>query len=65
MVGLSPHPPFWIALGQIIIIDILGGDNAVVIALAYCRKLPTVQRTRIICGTAGAIILRVISSSSR
>ena len=55
------HTPFWIALGQIIIIDILlGGDNAVVIALA-CRKLPTVQRTKgIIYGTAGAIILRVI-----
>lgn len=33
-------PAFWVALGQIIIIDILlGGDNAVVIALA-CRRLP-------------------------
>ena len=33
-------PEFWIAVGQIIMIDILlGGDNAVVIALA-CRKLP-------------------------
>lgn len=55
------HGPFWIALGQIIIIDILlGGDNAVVIALA-CRKLPPAQRTKgIIYGTAGAIILRVI-----
>lgn len=55
------HTPFWIALGQIIIIDILlGGDNAVVIALA-CRKLPAAQRTKgIIYGTAGAIILRVI-----
>ena len=55
------HAPFWIALGQIIIIDILlGGDNAVVIALA-CRKLPPAQRTKgIIWGTAGAIILRVI-----
>jgi YjbE family integral membrane protein len=53
--------PFWIALGQIIIIDILlGGDNAVVIALA-CRKLPPAQRTKgIIWGTAGAIILRVV-----
>jgi hypothetical protein len=31
---------FWIAVAQIILIDILlGGDNAVVIALA-CRKLP-------------------------
>ncbi|GLS16696.1 TerC family protein [Hydrogenophaga electricum] len=55
------HAPFWIALGQIIIIDILlGGDNAVVIALA-CRKLPPAQRTKgIIWGTAGAIVLRVI-----
>jgi YjbE family integral membrane protein len=55
------HAPFWIALGQIIIIDILlGGDNAVVIALA-CRKLPAAQRTKgIIWGTAGAIILRVV-----
>ena len=55
------HAPFWIALGQIIVIDILlGGDNAVVIALA-CRRLPPAQRTKgIIWGTAGAIILRVI-----
>ena len=54
-------PEFWLALGQIIIIDILlGGDNAVVIALA-CRKLPPAQRTKgIIWGTAGAIVLRVI-----
>ncbi len=55
------HTPFWIALGQIIIIDILlGGDNAVVIALA-CRKLPAAQRSKgIIWGTAGAIVLRVV-----
>lgn len=52
---------FWIAVGQIIMIDILlGGDNAVVIALA-CRNLPSNLRTKgIIYGTAGAIILRVI-----
>lgn len=54
-------PEFWIAVGQIIMIDILlGGDNAVVIALA-CRKLPPPQRAKgIIWGTAGAIVLRVI-----
>jgi YjbE family integral membrane protein len=54
-------PEFWVALGQIIIIDILlGGDNAVVIALA-CRKLPPAQRTKgIIWGTIGAIVLRVV-----
>jgi YjbE family integral membrane protein len=52
---------FWVAVGQIIMIDILlGGDNAVVIALA-CRKLPAKQRTAgILWGTAGAIVLRVV-----
>ena len=54
-------PAFWVALGQIILIDILlGGDNAVVIALA-CRNLPAHQRMKgIVWGTAGAIVLRVI-----
>lgn len=54
-------PEFWVALGQIILIDILlGGDNAVVIALA-CRKLPPHQRTQgILWGTVGAIVLRVV-----
>lgn len=52
---------FWVAVGQIIMIDILlGGDNAVVIALA-CRQLPPHLRTKgILWGTAGAIVLRVI-----
>ena len=51
---------FWVAVGQIILIDILlGGDNAVVIALA-CRGLPPAQRTKgIMWGTVGAIVLRV------
>src|SRR5512139_2241579 len=51
----------WNAILQIIIIDILlGGDNAVVIALA-CRNLPArSRRLGIIWGAAGAIILRVI-----
>ncbi len=51
----------WGAVGQIIMIDILlGGDNAVVIALA-CRNLPHEQRNKgVFWGTAGAILLRVI-----
>lgn len=51
----------WGALFQIVLIDILlGGDNAVVIALA-CRNLPQQQRMRgIVWGTAGAIVLRVL-----
>ncbi|MDH4556168.1 TerC family protein [Pseudomonas sp. BN417] len=53
-------PVFWMALMQIIAIDILlGGDNAVVIALA-CRHLPEEQRRRaIVGGVAGAILLRI------
>jgi len=56
---LTAH--FWLAVCQIIMIDILlGGDNAVVIALA-CRQLPEKQRFKgILWGTAGAIVLRVI-----
>lgn len=52
---------FWIALGKIILANlILSGDNAVVIAMA-CRNLPEkYKRPAIIGGSAGAIILRVI-----
>ena len=55
------HTGFWLAVGQIIMIDILlGGDNAVIIALA-CRRLPPAQRIKgILWGTAGAILLRVV-----
>ncbi len=51
----------WGAVGQIIMIDVLlGGDNAVVIAMA-CRNLPHEQRNKgIFWGTAGAIALRVV-----
>jgi YjbE family integral membrane protein len=54
-------PDFWVALGQIIMIDILlGGDNAVVIALAS-RRLPEAQRKKaIFWGMFGAVALRVI-----
>lgn len=54
-------PEFWIAVGQIIAIDILlGGDNAVVIALAS-RRLPAQQRKQaIFWGMFGAVALRVV-----
>ena len=54
-------PQFWLAVLQIIAIDIvLGGDNAVVIALA-CRRLPEQQRKLgIFWGVFGAILLRVV-----
>ena len=54
-------PAFWVALMQIIVINImLSGDNAVVIALAS-RSLPAQhQKQAIIFGSVGAIVLRVI-----
>jgi YjbE family integral membrane protein len=54
-------PAFWLSVGQIILIDILlGGDNAVVIALA-CRRLPPALRNRgIIWGVVGAVLARIV-----
>ena len=53
-------PQFWVAVLQIILINILlSGDNAVVIALA-CRNLSRPQRRRgIFWGVLGAIVLRI------
>jgi YjbE family integral membrane protein len=55
------EPGFWLAVLQIIWIDLLlSGDNAVVIALA-CRKLPARQRMwGVVLGTMVAITLRVL-----
>ncbi|WP_374189816.1 TerC family protein [Erwinia sorbitola] len=55
------HLDFAVILLQIVLIDLLlGGDNAVVIALA-CRKLPPqMQKKAIILGTFGAIVARVV-----
>jgi YjbE family integral membrane protein len=55
------HSSFWLSVLQIIAIDILlGGDNAVVIALA-CHRLPQAQRMKgIVWGVAGAIVLRIV-----
>ena len=52
---------FWVAVGQIIWINILlSGDNAVVIALA-CRSLPPKQRFwGILLGAGAAVVLRII-----
>lgn len=52
---------FTVILLQIVLIDLLlGGDNAVVIAMA-CRKLPPDrQKKAIVLGTAGAVAARII-----
>jgi YjbE family integral membrane protein len=54
-------PEFWLALLQIILINIvLSGDNAVVIALASRSLPPHQQKKAIIFGSIGAIVLRLI-----
>ncbi|MEJ2374616.1 MAG: YjbE family putative metal transport protein [Pseudolabrys sp.] len=55
------HAPFWIAVLQIIGINVvLSGDNAVVIALA-CMTLPPRQRLwGMILGAAVAVLMRVV-----
>ena len=54
---------FLTALGTIVLMDILlGGDNAVVIAMA-ANKLPhELRKKAIFIGTAGAVIIRLIMS---
>lgn len=51
----------WVSVGQIVLIDLLlGGDNAILIAMA-CRNLsPELRLKGILWGTAGAIIIRII-----
>ena len=55
------QPQFWVAVFQIIVVNILlSGDNAVVIALA-CRNLSKRQRRQgIFWGVLGAIGLRIV-----
>jgi YjbE family integral membrane protein len=55
------QPSFWVAVGQIIWINVLlSGDNAVVIALA-CLTLPPRQRVwGMILGAGVAVLLRII-----
>ncbi|MGI4849677.1 MAG: TerC family protein [Janthinobacterium lividum] len=52
---------FWIALGNIILVNIvLSGDNAVVIAMAARSLPPAQQKKAIFYGSAAAIVMRVI-----
>lgn len=54
-------PEFWLALSQIILINIvLSGDNAVVIALASRSLPPSQQKKAILFGSIGAIALRIV-----
>jgi len=60
-VSFLTSPDFWIALSQIILINIvLSGDNAVVIAMASRSLPPAQQKKAILFGSVGAIVLRVV-----
>ena len=56
-------PAFWLALGEIVWINLLlSGDNALVIAMA-CRSLPPrMQKWGIVLGTVPAVVLRIVFS---
>ena len=56
---------FWLALGKIILLNIvLSGDNAIVIAMA-ARSLPADrQRQAIVYGSAGAVFFRIVLTVS-
>ena len=59
--SFSASPEFWIALSQIILINIvLSGDNAVVIAMASRSLPPSQQKKAILFGSMGAIVLRIV-----
>ncbi|CAN7154622.1 TerC family protein [Variovorax sp. LjRoot84] len=59
--SLLSSAEFWIALSQIILINIvLSGDNAVVIAMASRSLPPAQQKKAILFGSVGAIVLRVV-----
>ncbi len=60
-IDINTQPQFWIAVLQIIWINVLlSGDNAIVIALA-CRNLPQKQRfTGMVLGTGVALLLRLV-----
>lgn len=51
---------FLAALGSLILLDLLlGGDNAVVIAMAANKLSPELRRKAVFIGTAGAVIIRL------
>ncbi|NCW17810.1 MAG: TerC family protein [Betaproteobacteria bacterium] len=52
---------FWVALAQIMVVNImLSGDNAVVIALASRSLPPKQQKMAIMLGSGAAILLRIV-----
>jgi YjbE family integral membrane protein len=58
---LFSSPAFWVAFGNIILVNIvLSGDNAVVIALAARSLSPAQQKKAVFYGCAGAVVLRII-----
>ena len=55
------NPEFWIALMQIIGVNIiLSGDNAVVIALAARSLPPAQQKKAIMWGSGAAVVMRIV-----
>lgn len=61
LMAMFSSPQFWLALGSIIMIDILlGGDNALVIGNAVQRVPIELQKKAMFIGLAGAVVLRIV-----
>ena len=61
MIHHLASPAFWVALGEIIMVNIvLSGDNAVVIALAARSLPPRQQKQAIIWGSVAATVILVV-----
>ena len=61
MIEQFSSPALWLALGNIILVNIiLSGDNAIVIALAARNLPPAQQRRAIVLGSSAAIVLRIV-----
>ena len=56
---------FFMALGTLILLDLLlGGDNAVVIAMAANKLPPHLRRKAILIGTGGAVLIRLVMTAA-
>lgn len=52
---------FWVALGEIVLVNIvLSGDNAVVIALAARGLPPKQQKNAVLFGSGAAVLMRIV-----
>jgi YjbE family integral membrane protein len=59
--GIAGSREEWIALGQVILIDItLAGDNAIIIGMTAARVAPEMRKKVIFYGLLAAVVMRIL-----